>query len=121
MKKTLLPTAGDGQLTVAPVAAPGQVAAQPVLPEFIRLPKPGTLCAWTGLSRTKMNELVLPNKTNGFRPRVKSVCLRQAGQKKGARLIHLAGLIAYLHSQGNGSEPVRACTGTSRVGRKGAK
>lgn len=31
----------------------------PVRPEFIRLPRAGVLCAWSGLSRSKLNDLIL--------------------------------------------------------------
>jgi len=64
-------------------------------PEFIRLPKPGTLCNWTGLSRAKMWEVVQTGK-------VKTVSLRRPGAAKGARLVHLASLLQYLHSRAEG-------------------
>jgi hypothetical protein len=69
-----------------------------IIPEFIRLPKPGTLCPWTGLSRSKMNELVLPNQTNAFKPHVRSFSLRNRGQIKAVRLIVLDSLLSYLRS-----------------------
>jgi hypothetical protein len=61
-------------------------------PEFIRLPKPGALCAWTGLSRSKMWALLETAP-------IKTVCLRRPGAAKGARLIHLDSLLAYLHGE----------------------
>jgi hypothetical protein len=61
-------------------------------PEFIRLAKPGTLCPWTGLSRSKMWELLQSG-------HVKTVCLRRPGAAKGARLVHLESLLNYLHGQ----------------------
>jgi len=66
--------------------------------EFIRLPKKG-LEPITGLSRAKLCELILPSKANGFRPPVKSVCLRRPGANKGARLIKLQSLLDYLNSR----------------------
>ena len=69
-----------------------------LFPEFIRLPKPGTLCPLTGLSRSKMNDLVLPSEANNFRPLVKSVSLRKQGQVKAVRLIVYESLRAYLHT-----------------------
>jgi len=48
--------------TIAPVKATEPIN---IKPEFIRLPKPGTRCPWTGLSRGKMNQIVLPCKENG--------------------------------------------------------
>jgi len=104
--KTEIPsfTGGNAPLTVAPVAVPGQAALHPVHPEFIRLPKSGN-CPWSGLTRSKINELVLPCKANGHRPPVKSVSLRQRGAKKGVRLVCLASLLAYLHERTEGGNP----------------
>jgi hypothetical protein len=69
-----------------------------VTPEFIRLPKPGTLCRWTGLSRSKLNELILPSPLNSFKPPVRSLSLRNRGQIKAVRLIVLDSLLGYLRS-----------------------
>ena len=78
-------------------AAPPRVSEPAsVTPEFIRLPKPGTLCHWTGLSRSKLNELVLPSRLNEFKPPVRSLSLRNRGQIKAVRLIVLDSLLAYL-------------------------
>jgi hypothetical protein len=96
-------TGGNPQVTIAPVAVPAKTAELPVRPEFIRLPKSG-LCPWTGLSRAKLNELILPTATNGKKPPVKSVCLRKPGAIKGARLIHLQSLLAYLRARMEGGE-----------------
>jgi hypothetical protein len=68
-------------------------------PEFLRLPKTGTLCPFTGLTRSKMNELVLPCPQNNHKPPVRSVCLRQKGAAKGVRLVVFKSLMEYLHRQ----------------------
>jgi hypothetical protein len=68
-------------------------------PEFIRLPKPGTSCPWTGLTRGTLNNLILPGPANGFKPPVKSVSLRPRGAKRGCRLIVFDSLLGYLHSR----------------------
>jgi hypothetical protein len=60
---------------------------------WVPLPKPGKKC---GLGRSKINTLILPTRENNFRPPVKSASLRQPGQQKAARVIHLASLLAYL-------------------------
>ncbi len=78
--------------TTQTIQAPKQAAAN-VHPEFIRLPKPGTLCPYTGLSRSKLNELIL-----GSNPPVKSVCLRKRGARTGTRLISYDSLMSYLSS-----------------------
>ncbi len=62
-------------------------------PEFIRLPKTGERCPHTGLSRTELNCLILPNAKNGHRPPVASVCLRKRGAQRGTRLIIFDSLI----------------------------
>lgn len=60
--------------------------------EFLRLPKPSTTCPITGLSRSKMWDLIAEG-------HVKSVCLRKKGAAKGTRLVYLQSLLDYLHSQ----------------------
>jgi hypothetical protein len=60
--------------------------------EFVRLPKPSSTCPITGLSRSKMWDLIAQG-------HVKSVCLRKKGAAKGTRLVHLESLLSYLHSQ----------------------
>ena len=76
-----------------------------IKPEYLRLPKSGTLCPWTGLSRSKLNELILPNEHNEFKPPVRSICLRNRGQHKGVRLVVFDSLMEYLKSfLGNNSD-----------------
>ena len=67
-------------------------------PEFMRLPKSGSLCPWSGLSRSKLNELILPSPLNGHRPPVRSISLRNRGQIRAVRLISFDSLMAYLRS-----------------------
>jgi hypothetical protein len=76
--------------------APTRVVGR--LPEWIRLPKGGSSCPWTGLSRSKLNELVLPCESNRFKPPVKSSVLRQRGALKGVRLIHLDSLLRFIEA-----------------------
>jgi hypothetical protein len=70
-----------------------KIAGQPT---YIRLPKPGGKCAVTGLSRAKLNELILPNARNNFAPPVASKSLRQKGAQRGIRLVLLESLLAHL-------------------------
>ena len=67
-------------------------------PEFIRLPKSPALCPYSGLSRSQLNEVVLPGAANDFRPPVKSISLRKRGQTKAVRLVVYDSLMSYLHS-----------------------
>jgi len=87
--------------TAAQAAGSPIASANPIphRPEFVRLPRPGTLCVWTGLSRSKLNELILPMPLNNFRPLVKSIVLRNKGRQRGVRLIVFEDLIRFLHAQ----------------------
>ena len=70
-------------------------------PEFIRLPAPGLKCGFTGLSRSALNELILPGEKNGFKPPVRSFCLRQKGAAKGIRLVDYASLANHIRTAGS--------------------
>ena len=93
------PTALSGQTTTEQISATSARVAIQRDPEFIRLPKTGTLCPLTGLTRSKMNELVLACPANDHKPPVRSACLRQKGRVKGVRLVVYQSLIDYLRSQ----------------------
>jgi hypothetical protein len=62
------------------------------------LPPPGQRCAWTGLSRSAINELILPTPRNGYKPPVRSFVLRQRGAKKGIRLVDYQSLASYIRA-----------------------
>ncbi len=68
-------------------------------PEFVRLPRPGFRCSVTGLSRSTLNELVLPSAANEFRPPVRSHVLRKSGSLRGIRLISLRSLLDHIQAQ----------------------
>ena len=93
------------RLTTAPVQVPPRVVTATITPEFVRLPKPGQLDPYFGLARSALNELILATKRNGFRPPVRSFCLRQRGAKTGIRLIDFASLREYIlaHEEHGGS------------------
>ena len=101
-----MPSTDTTDTIFAPVSVQAIDTTHQIFPQFIRLPKPGTHCPWTGLSRGKLNELVLPTEANHNRPPVRSVSLRPPGALKGVRLIHLESLLKFLrdHLEG-GSEP----------------
>ena len=84
--------------TTASVSAPTQAGSHDSIREFIRLPKNGT-CPFSGLSRSKLYELISPNEGNNYKPPVKSVSLRKPGQTKGTRLIVLQSLLEYLRGE----------------------
>jgi hypothetical protein len=52
------------ETTVAPVEVPAHNIAGQNAPEFLRLPKPGMLCPFTGMGRSALNELILPTPRN---------------------------------------------------------
>jgi len=79
----------EPQNTTAPVEAPKDSPA--TKPIWIRLPKSGHACPWTGLSRSALNALIL-----GPNPPVKSVSLKKRHAIRGTRLIHLESLLAYI-------------------------
>lgn len=66
-------------------------SAHSYLPEFIRLPRPGERCPYTGLSRTTLCELI----ANGS---IESRLVRKPGRVRGIRLIVLRSLLDYLNS-----------------------
>ncbi len=74
------------------------VVPKPEKPKYIRLPYRGA-CPYTGLFRNKLSRLCIPSPLNKWKPPVKgSITLKEPGQKRGTRLIHLANLEAYLES-----------------------
>ena len=90
--------------TTSPIEVPPRVVTVPLQPEFLRLPKPGELCPLTGLSRSAINELILPTPRNGNKPPVKSFCLRQKGARTGIRLVSYDSLAGYIRAHAEGGE-----------------
>ena len=89
---------GQSGNTTSPVAAPASATSTTSEREFLRLPKSGQ-CPITGLTRSKLYDLISPNEDNGFKPPVKSVSLRKPGQIKGTRLIVRQSLLDYLYRE----------------------
>jgi hypothetical protein len=75
--------------TSAPLEVPPQfvAAAIAITPETIRLPKVGGHDPYFGMTRSALNELILPTPQNGFKPSVRSFVLRRKGSRTGIRLI----------------------------------
>ena len=84
-------------MTTENVPTPPRIQT-PAEPEFLRLPPPGVRCPFTGLSRSALNELILPTELNGFKPPVRSFCIRRRGARTGIRLIDYASLKSYIHA-----------------------
>lgn len=70
----------------------------PFRPEFIRIPRPGTTCPYTGLSRSCFFEVIADGK-------VRSFSLRKRGRARGVRLVELQSLIDYIRRHEDGSPP----------------
>lgn len=66
---------------------------------WIRLPRPGTRCPVSGLSRSTLAELVRPCPRNSFRPPVEARLLKRRGASRGVLLINRAALLAYIAEQ----------------------
>jgi hypothetical protein len=74
-----------------------------VEPAYVRLPKWGARCPFTGLTRSALDLLTRAQALNNFRPPVRSKLLRQTGQKAGIKLIDYRSLRAYLDALPDGS------------------
>lgn len=79
------------QIALETPAAPATVT-----PIFMRLPKPGARCPYTGLSRSTLCELTVPTEANGFAPPVRSHVVCGEAATRGIRLIPLNALLEYL-------------------------
>jgi hypothetical protein len=66
-------------------------------PEFTRLPKAGQQCPYTGLTRSVLNDLILPTRENP-KPAVRSVVMKKRGAIRGIRLIDYDSLLAHINS-----------------------
>jgi hypothetical protein len=72
-------------------------AALSTPPEFMRLPRARQRDPVFGLSRSFLNELILPCPENKHRPPVRSVVLRRRGARTGVRLVDIDSLRAHLN------------------------
>jgi len=86
----------ESTATADPIEVPPPNVAQMHPPEFLRLPPPGQQCAWTGMSRSALNALILPCAANKNNPPVRSFVLRQRGAKTGIRLLDYSSLRAHI-------------------------
>ena len=91
--------AGETLYSLSPVKEPEQAIPGLFQPTWIRLPKSGQQCPYTGLSRSVLNGLILGNHAP-----VRSLSLRKQFALKGTRLIHLGSLLAYLDGVASSQE-----------------
>jgi hypothetical protein len=71
-----------------------------ITPIYIRLPRSGKLCPYSGLTRSYMNYLTIPNKTNNFTPLVVSRIIKIPPSRRAVKLIDYASLMGFLRSAG---------------------
>ena len=74
------------------------------MPSFVKLPRNGSYESHTGLSRSRLNQLILPSPKNDYRAVVRSVSLRAHGQRRGTRLVDFNSLMEYLHERNGFAE-----------------
>jgi len=82
----------------APLDSVGSSPAPVSSVEFLRLPREKERDPLFGLSRSFLNQLILPCKDNGYRPPVLSHVLRRRGYRTGIRLISVDSLRDYIKS-----------------------
>ena len=71
------------QQTAKPTNTTTAEASTQEEPLYIRLRKPGQRCARTGMTRSALNELILPTEKSSYQPPVESKCLRKREGGKG--------------------------------------
>lgn len=67
-------------------------------PEYIPLPRTGTKCPYSGLSRSGIYNLIRPTKANGYKALVASRVVSLPGRSRGRRLVRLGSLMKYLEA-----------------------
>jgi hypothetical protein len=66
--------------------------------EFLRIPARGTKCPISKLSRTAVEELVVPSQKNNFNPPIKAKYHRRPGKLRGVWLIPKAEFLNYFNN-----------------------
>lgn len=105
--------AADEQSSVAPVGEEASDQPPPISNvEFLRVPKPKARDPLFGLSRSFLNQLILPCEENGHRPPVRSHVLRRRGYRTGIRLISVDSLRDHIraHEDPSASPPDSTAT-----------
>jgi hypothetical protein len=66
--------------------------------EFLRIPARGAKCPISKLSRTAVEELVVPSKKNNFNPAIKAKYHRRPGKLRGTWLIPRQAYLEYFNN-----------------------
>jgi len=67
-------------------------------PQYISIPRTGTKCSISGLSRSGIYNLISPTKANGHKVIVASSEVKLPGKKRGRRMICYESLMRYMRS-----------------------
>ncbi len=105
--------------TFAPVSsAPRLEGGKPVFDtaSWLRLPRPGSRCSVSNLSRSTLAELVRPCERNGYAPPVEARLLKRRDARRGVLLISRESLLGYL----NELPPPESATSPASVAREAA-
>lgn len=89
-----------------------ELSTQATAAEFMRLPRPKDRDPIFGLSRTFLNQLILPTERNHYRPPVYSHVLRRRGYRTGIRLISVDSLRQYIIAHEEPSSGLTPSTAT---------
>ena len=68
-------------------------------PEYISVPRTGTKCAYCGLSRSGIYNLIGTNKANGDKAVVASSVVSLPGRSRGRRMVRYDSLMEYLNAR----------------------
>lgn len=108
------PSKKNQQCLTGPVFTTIPIEMPPVnstaIPIWIRLPKVGKSCPYTGLSRSTLNNLIL-----GKNPPVKSVSLRQHHAIRGCRIILLQSLLEFIEGMAVAQQSTNSAAATAVV------
>jgi len=81
-----------------PTAPHLEKSGRPVYDQtWIRLPRAGTRCPVSGLSRSTLAELTRPCERNDYHPPVEARMLKRKGSARGVLLVSRAALLKYLN------------------------
>lgn len=96
----------SNETTTEALEVPPRFVATAITPETIRLPKIGEHDPYFGMTRSALNELILPTPRNDFKPFVRSFVLRRKGSRTGIRLIDFQDLRRHIlaHAEKSGAE-----------------
>lgn len=83
---------------------------------WLRLPRAGSRCPVSNLSRSTLAEMVRPCSRNGYRPPVEARLLKRKGATRGVLLISREALLAYLSDL----PPPESATSPTNVARAAA-